>query len=489
MHSQKSLSAQTRRKKLVYIRNNWQLYIFFALPAVLLTFIFKYLPMGGLAIAFENYNNRLGIFGSEWIWFENFQRFLSSTEFPRLMINTLKLSVYGLLWGFFPPIILAILLSRVRRVGLRKKIQLLIYAPNFISVIVLAGMVIAFLSPVGPINAALVIQFILSAGQIMNIGFEKALALQTDLNRSASEIIPTYVYRLGLEIGDYGYSTAVGLFNAVINVALPLAVNAIVSRLNDGEGLIDPEVFTHDYNTYVSKAASDRYGLFLAWDNTSAGTPDNYVALPPLNNADGQPAVTRQNAMGFEIGRCVITGTNPNPALTAKWIDLLYDPIQSIQDNWGTYGDTTQDNVFAQKEDGTLEHLAIPEGVVPYELRMKTNLGGPLAVLDSYYGVYTTMPSDATLRLEGIAQLFAPAMESDYNYPPIFFDMDTTDRITQIETDLKPYAESQKVSWIMNGSTAEEWDDCIARLNEMNLPELLQLKQTGLDAYFASMGR
>ena len=97
MHSQKSLSAQTRRKKLVYIRNNWQLYIFFALPAVLLTFIFKYLPMGGLAIAFENYNNRLGIFGSEWIWFENFQRFLSSTEFPRLMINTLKLSVYGLL--------------------------------------------------------------------------------------------------------------------------------------------------------------------------------------------------------------------------------------------------------------------------------------------------------------------------------------------------------------------------------------------------------
>ena len=126
---------------------------------------------------------------------------------------------------------------------------------------------------------------------------------------------------------------------------------------------------------------------------------------------------------------------------------------------------------------------------MPYELRMKTNLGGPLAVLDSYYGVYTTMPSDATLRLEGIAQLFAPAMESDYNYPPIFFDMDTTDRITQIETDLKPYAESQKASWIMKGGAAEEWDDCIARLNEMNLPELLQLKQTGLDAYFASMGR
>ena len=83
----------------------------------------------------------------------------------------------------------------------------------------------------------MVVQFILSAGQIMSIGIEKALAQQTDLNRAASEIIPTYVYRLGLQIGDYGYSTAVGLFNSIINVILLLTVNAIVKRLNEGEGL------------------------------------------------------------------------------------------------------------------------------------------------------------------------------------------------------------------------------------------------------------
>ncbi len=86
-----------------------------------------------------------------------------------------------------------------------------------------------------------------------------------------------------------------------------------------------------------------------------------------------------------------------------------------------------------------------------------------------------------------IAQLYAPAMECDYNYPPIFFDIDTTDRITQIETDLKPYAESQKAAWSMNGGVAEEWDAYITKLSEMNLQELLQLKQTGLDNYFASM--
>ena len=157
-----------------------------------------------------------------------------------------------------------------------------------------------------------------------------------------------------------------------------------------------------------------------------------------------------------------------------------------MQDNWGTYGDTTQDNIFEMKDDGTLQHLPIPAGVVPYELRMKTNLGGPLAVLDSYYGQYTTMPDDATLRLDTIQQLYSPCMQSDYDYPPIFFDIDTTDRITQIETDLKPYAESQKATWIMNGGAEEGWDDYIAKLNEMNLQELLQLKQTGLDNYFAS---
>ena len=302
------VAVQSRRNKLTYIKNNWQLYVLFMLPAFALLIIFKYLPMGGLLMGFEDYSSRLGLFGSEWIGFDNFTRFLSSAEFPRLMVNTLKLSVYGLLWGFFPPVILALLLSRVRHVGLQKNIQLLVYAPNFISVIVMAGMIIVFLSPLGPVNQALgtqsnlmtdpnafrtiyiasgiwqgagwasiiysatlsnvntelvdacridgasllqqiknvdlptlkpimVIQFILSAGQIMNIGFEKALALQNDLNRAASEIIPTYVYRIGLEVGDYGYSTAVGLFNSVINIVLLLLVNFIVKKLNDGEGL------------------------------------------------------------------------------------------------------------------------------------------------------------------------------------------------------------------------------------------------------------
>ncbi len=81
------------------------------------------------------------------------------------------------------------------------------------------------------------IQFILQAGNIMSIGFEKAYALQTDLNMGTSEIIATYVYKKGLIDGDYSFSTAVGLFNTVINVILLISVNKIVEKMNDGRGL------------------------------------------------------------------------------------------------------------------------------------------------------------------------------------------------------------------------------------------------------------
>ena len=293
---------------LVYIRQHWQLYVIFMLPAFLLTIIFRYIPMGGIAIAFTEYNPIRGIFGSEWIGFENFTRFLSSPDFLRYLVNTLKLSAYGLLWGFPAPILLAFLLNRIISSKTKQKIQLVLYMPNFISVIVLCGIVRILLSPTGMINSifgtstnfmtmpeafrtiyiasgiwqgagwasiiytaalsnaskelkeaavidganiiqqikavewpaikdTVLIQFIMSVGNIMSVGFEKAYALQTDLNLNTSEIISTYVYKKGLLDGDYGFSTAVGLFNTVINVVLLISMNAIVKKMNDGKGI------------------------------------------------------------------------------------------------------------------------------------------------------------------------------------------------------------------------------------------------------------
>lgn len=281
------------------------------LPGLALTFIFRYIPMYGVLIAFKDYNPLRGVLGSEWIGFTEFTKFLSSPNFGTLLANTLKLSIYGLLLGFLPPIILAIMLNQLLSDKAKKRIQLVLYAPNFISVVVIVGMIFLFFSVGGPVNSILgkfgletnfltdpdffrplyilsgiwqgmgwastlytatlvnvdpalieaakldganilqriwhidlpalkpmmVIQFILAAGGIMNVGYEKAFLMQTSLNLTSSEIISTYVYKIGLVSGDYSYSTAVGLFNALINIILLIAVNKFVQRINDGQGL------------------------------------------------------------------------------------------------------------------------------------------------------------------------------------------------------------------------------------------------------------
>ncbi|XBG73625.1 ABC transporter permease subunit [Enterococcus cecorum] len=280
-------------------------------PGLVLTFIFKYIPMYGVLIAFKDYNPLRGILDSPWIGFTEFEKFLSSPNFMNLLMNTLKLSVYGLLLGFLPPIILAIMLNQLLSEKAKKRIQLVLYAPNFISVVVIVGMIFLFFSVDGPVNHILgffgikasfltdpdwfrplyifsgiwqgmgwastlytatlvnvdtslveatkldganifqriwhidiptlkpimVIQFILAVGGIMSVGYEKAYLMQTSLNLTSSEIISTYVYKVGLVSGDYSYSTAVGLFNTVINVILLVAVNKLVSKVNDGQGL------------------------------------------------------------------------------------------------------------------------------------------------------------------------------------------------------------------------------------------------------------
>lgn len=299
------------RKNLKYIKTNYHLYLLIA-PAVILTIIFKYIPMYGAIIAFKDFSPIKGITGSEWVGLKHFIKFLTSPNFEVIFMSTLKLSLFGLLLSFPVPIILALMINQVRKASYKKNIQLILYAPNFISVVVIVGMIFIFLSPTGPINniissitgspvmfmsepdyfrsiyilsgiwqtagwssiiyvAALAnvdpelhnaatidgatlfqriihidlpalkplmaVIFILGAGSIMAIGFEKAYLMQTAMNIPASEIIPTYVYKIGLQAGDYSFSSAVGLFNSVINVILLIVVNAIVKKLNEGEGL------------------------------------------------------------------------------------------------------------------------------------------------------------------------------------------------------------------------------------------------------------
>ena len=96
--SEKTGKASRLHNMLIYMRQHWQLYAIFMLPAVLLTIIFRYIPMGGVMIAFTEYNPIRGILGSEWVGFSHFTLFLSSPDFMQYLMNTLKLSIFGLLW-------------------------------------------------------------------------------------------------------------------------------------------------------------------------------------------------------------------------------------------------------------------------------------------------------------------------------------------------------------------------------------------------------
>lgn len=298
--------AANRKKLLGRIAGCWQLYLLL-IPAVVYIFIFNYMPLYGIQIAFRNFSPRKGYWNSPWVGWKYFERFFNSPDCWNLIQNTLTLSLYSLVVGFPLPILLALMLNQCTHAGFKKFVQNTIYAPHFVSMVVLVGMInVMFSVNSGVINtvieasggqrilftgqascfphmyvwsgvwqnmgwnsviyfaalssvsedlhdAAIVdganklqrirhidlpaimptitIMLVLQIGQLMNVGFEKVYLMQNNLNLAASETIQTYVYKQGLQNADYGYSTAVGLFNNVVNFVLLTTVNAVTRKI------------------------------------------------------------------------------------------------------------------------------------------------------------------------------------------------------------------------------------------------------------------
>ena len=286
------------------ILDHWQLYLLLLVPVVI-TVIYKYIPMYGVQIAFRDFKASRGFLGSEWVGWEWFERFFTAPTFSRMIRNTVLLSFFSLLWSFPIPIILALAMNQMRFKRYRRVVQTVLYAPHFISIMVVCGMIRIFLSPSGgllnlllgtkidflteasafrtiyivsgiwqeagwgtivylatlsTVDPALyeaakidgasmfqrivhidfpalvpmaVLMLIMSAGSLMNVGFEKVWLLQTDLNKATSDVIAVYVYQQGIENAKYSYATAVGLFNTVINIALLFIVNTIAKKAAD----------------------------------------------------------------------------------------------------------------------------------------------------------------------------------------------------------------------------------------------------------------
>ena len=143
----------SRERKLMLWKDNLELYSLMA-PGLIIILLYCYIPMFGYVIAFQDYAPGAGFIGenTNWVGFKHFIRFYNSIYFGRLMGNTLWLSFIQLAWGFWVPILFALLLNEVHITGFKKFVQTASYMPYFISVVTMAGMLIAFLTPSGLIN-------------------------------------------------------------------------------------------------------------------------------------------------------------------------------------------------------------------------------------------------------------------------------------------------------------------------------------------------
>lgn len=204
---QRKTSLSLRLKR---VSRAWQLYVLLA-PAIIYILVFKYWPMYGVQIAFKNYNPVDGFTDSPWVGLTHFIRFVNSYQFGQVVGNTLWIAILGLLVAFPIPIILALLVNQLQSERFKKRIRH-IDLPGIMPVVT--------------------ILFILAIGNLLNVGFEKALLMQTPLNTSTSEIIQTYVYHAGLQQAQFSSSAAIGLFNSLLNLALLLVFNTIARRAN-----------------------------------------------------------------------------------------------------------------------------------------------------------------------------------------------------------------------------------------------------------------
>lgn len=288
-----------------YIKRAMPIYLMI-LPGLLSIVLFKYLPMFGVLISFQNYSPFRGVFGSEWAGLDHFVRLFTEQKFLILLKNTLILNLIDTCLYFPAPIVFAIILNEVRLRWFKTTLQTVVYLPHFVSMIVVVGItVVLFSGEFGGINlfldslglpkyqglndpdhfrwvwllqniwkevgwsaiiylAALssidptlyeaakmdganrwrqiwhitlpslvpviLILFILRLGSFIDVGFEHIYLLQNPINLVVSDVFDTYIYRVGVQQGEFSYTTAVGLFKSVVGLVMVLSANTMAKR-------------------------------------------------------------------------------------------------------------------------------------------------------------------------------------------------------------------------------------------------------------------
>ncbi|KKO53623.1 ABC transporter permease [Paenibacillus sp. DMB20] len=302
--------ASKPRKVNFFVRfaRQWDIQLM-VLPALALIFVFSYIPMYGVLMAFQDYNIFGGMSESPWVGLKHFRMFFESPEFYHVMRNTVVISLLKFLIGFPAPILLALMLNEIRHMAFKRIVQTVSYLPHFLSWVIVAGFVMSMLStdngsvnilmeklslidePISflsipeyfwtilvttgvwkeigfgsivylaaiagidphmyeaadmdgaskfrqiltitlpSIMPVVIIFMILAIGNLLTAGFEDILLLGVNpVLREVSDVIDTYVYRVGIQNSRFSYATAVGLFKAVVSVGLLTIANFVARR-------------------------------------------------------------------------------------------------------------------------------------------------------------------------------------------------------------------------------------------------------------------
>ncbi|WP_028611554.1 ABC transporter permease [Paenibacillus harenae] len=302
-----NISIKRKNSIVLSIKRNYLLYLLLLLPMVYII-LFKYGPLYGVLMAFQDYNIFEGISGSEWVGLDVFKYIFDQNSFYRALKNTLVLNFLDLVAGFPAPIILAILLNELRYVRFKKAAQTVLYLPHFLSWVIIGGMAYLMFSSGGMVNnlitslgfdkvdflsqktnwiimyiaigvwqnagwgtilylaamtginkelyeaadidgcsrprkiwhitlpgikATVMILLILQIGRMVSIGFDRPYVLGNSLVIEYSDVISTYVYRVGIGSGDFSQATAVGLFQSVVGLVFLLGANYLAKKMGE----------------------------------------------------------------------------------------------------------------------------------------------------------------------------------------------------------------------------------------------------------------
>lgn len=222
------------------------------IPGVVLVFIFSYIPLYGLIIAFEKYNPSMG-FSSPWVGLDNFRFLFNQPNFVRTILNTLYISVFKLIGGVIVPVVVALLLNEIRQKWLKRTFQTLVYMPNFLSWVIMAGMLMDILSSNGIVNQFL---GLFGVGTVDFLGNPKIFPwtmIVSDIWKGFGFGTVVYLAALtGIDPGLYEAATVDGAkrWKQTIYITIPMLMPTIILMTVLSLGNVLNAGFDQIYNLY-----------------------------------------------------------------------------------------------------------------------------------------------------------------------------------------------------------------------------------------------